>query len=159
MFNWKITHLRLIALFLVCLLIPNFVITAPTTDVCYDVVDMKCRNDLHYNKTFVPPRLQNTETTLFDAVIHSNCSSKLEKFLCYTQFPPCNSTNPKMAFMPCKALCDEINRDCWKQFKKAGFKLPDCSFIYPQEESVTGLCQIKEWPAPWPKEFRPPPPG
>ncbi|KAL9963458.1 hypothetical protein ACROYT_G026969 [Oculina patagonica] len=130
----------------------------PVTNVCYDVVDQKCKNDLHYSKTLIPTNLQKAEDTIFKVVIDSNCSKELEKFICYTQFPPCYPNRPSVTYIPCKSLCDTINKKCWKQFIKSGLPLPHCDYIYPREDNATGLCEVKEWPAQWPKKFRPPPP-
>lgn len=125
-------------------------------------MDQKCKNDLHYSKTLVPKSLQTAEDTLFKVVIDSNCSAELEKFICYTQFPPCDPNRPLWTSIPCKSLCDAINKKCWKQFINAALLLPHCDYIYPKtssdNNSSTGLCKVEKWPASWPKEFRPPPP-
>jgi len=130
---------------------------APSTNVCIDVTNQKCKNDLHYNKTFIPKNLQSAEATVFRPVISSQCSTELEKFLCYTQIPPCYPNRPSKTFLPCKSLCDTIDKKCWKEFNKAGIKLPHCDFIYPRSNSTNGLCEVTEWPVSWPKEFRPAP--
>lgn len=135
-----------------------FHFTGPVTNVCHDVVDQKCKNDLHYSKTLIPTSLQTAEDTIFKAIIDSNCSKELEKFICYTQFPPCDPNRPSVTYIPCKSLCDIINKKCWKQFINSGLPLPHCDYVYPREDNATGLCEVKQWPASWPKEFRPPPP-
>lgn len=137
----------------------NYLIfSGPETNVCYDVVDQKCKNDLHYSKTYVPTQLQTAEDTVFKPIIDSSCSAELEKFICYTQFPPCYPNRPSVTSMPCKSLCDTVNKKCWKQFINSGLPLPHCDYIYPREDNATGLCEVKKWPALWPQKFRPPPP-
>lgn len=124
-------------------------------------MDQRCKNDLHYSKTLVPVSLQTAEDTLFQVVIDSNCSAELKKFICYTQFPPCDPQRPRETTMPCKSLCETIDKKCWKQFIDSGLPLPHCDYIYPgtaDKNNSTGLCKVDKWPASWPKEFRPPPP-
>ncbi len=135
-----------------------FYFTGPVTNMCYDVVDQKCKNNLHYSKTIIPTSLQKAEDTIFKVVIDSNCSKELEKFICYTQFPPCYPNRPSVTYIPCKSLCDTINKKCWKQFVDYGLPLPHCDYVYPRDDNATGLCEVKQWPALWPKKFRPSPP-
>lgn len=130
----------------------------PVTNVCHNVTVQTCSGHLHYGKTFIPPRLQTgLEETIFSTVINSKCSTELEKFLCYTQFPPCYPNRPAMTSVPCKSLCDVVDKKCWKEFNALGIPLTDCNFIYPRENTATGLCNLTQWPAAWPKEFRPSP--
>lgn len=133
---------------------------APSTSVCHGVTHQTCRNDLHYNNTFIPPNLQTLglADTVFKSVIESKCSTEFEKFLCFTQFPPCDPNRPSRVMLPCKSLCDTIDKKCWREFKKAKIPLPHCDFVYPRMNSSTGLCEVTEWPAAWPKKFRPAPP-
>lgn len=143
-----------------CFYPDNFPITSssgvpPTTNVCYNVTHQQCKDVLHYNYTFMAPSHQTTLDTVFSSVIASQCSNDLQKFLCFTQFPPCN---PNVTALPCQSLCDKIDKNCWKEFKKANIPIPDCDFIFPDEDGNNSLCEVTKWPAPWPKEFRPAPP-
>lgn len=128
----------------------------PKTNECYNVTHQKCKNDLHYNYTFIPPNYQTALETVFSSM---TCSKQLEKFLCYTQFPPCEVSSKPKTTIPCQSLCDTIDKDCWKEFKKVKIPLPHCDFLFPNKIGTNGLCEITEWPAPWPKptEFRPAP--
>lgn len=132
-----------------------FPIVPPTTNVCYNVTHQQCKDLLHYNYTFMAPSHQTTLDTVFSSVIASQCSNDLQKFLCFTQFPPCNAN---VTAIPCQSLCDKIDKNCWKEFKKANISIPDCDFIFPDEDGNNSLCEVTKWPAPWPKEFRPAPP-
>ena len=133
-------------------------LVGPVTNVCHDVTVQTCSGHLHYGKTFIPPSLQTgLEETIFSTVINSKCSTELEKFLCYTQFPPCYPNRPATTSVPCKSLCDVVDKKCWKEFNALGIPLTDCNFIYPRENTATGLCNLTQWPAAWPKEFRPSP--
>ena len=133
-------------------------LVGPVTNVCHNVTVQTCSGHLHYGKTFIPPSLQTgLDETIFSTVINSKCSTELEKFLCYTQFPPCYPNRPATTSVPCKSLCDVIDKKCWKEFNALSIPLPDCNFIYPRENTATGLCSLTQWPAAWPKEFRPSP--
>lgn len=134
-----------------------FFLVAPSTNVCYNVTHQQCKNDLHYNYTFIPIIHQAELATVFQPVISSKCSTELEKFLCYTQYPPCDPNRPSKTFTPCESLCDTIDKKCWREFKKANILLPHCDFIYPKMIGTNGLCEVTEWPVSWPKEFRPVP--
>lgn len=124
--------------------------------MCYNVVDPVCKKHLHYDKTVIPTNLQTGEETLFKPIINSKCSAEMEKFICYAQFSPCNVNQPTQ--IPCKSLCDRIQKDCWKEFNEARLLLPHCDYVYPDYDNPKDICEVKKWPAQWPETFRPPTP-
>lgn len=128
------------------------------TNVCYNVTHQQCKDHLHYNYTFIAPSHQTKLDTVFSSVIASQCSKDLEKFLCFTQFPPCELNGKSNTTIPCQSLCDSIDKNCWKELKRANIPFPHCDFIFPNKDGNNGLCEVTEWPGPWPKEFRPAPP-
>lgn len=131
----------------------------PSTDVCHDVVVKSCVDDLHYNSTFLTKDdQQKSNSILLQPIIDSKCSPNVEKFLCYSRFPKCVKNDPGV-FIPCRSLCEKVQKSCQKEFDKSVLTFPHCNFIFPDDSTDSGLCQIKKWPAPWPKKFRPSLPG
>lgn len=43
-----------------------------------------------------------------------------------------------------------MRRDCGGEFEKNRLPLPECTWIYPDKEGTNGLCQLIEFPVPWP---------
>lgn len=129
--------------------------TASTTSVdrrngqCSKIREPKfCPDDLHYNLTFVVENEQTSDSIL-QTILDSKCSPDLEKYLCYTTVPPCK-TNDLSVYVPCRSVCEQVRRDCGGEFEKNRLPLPECTWIYPDKEGTNGLCQLSEFPVPWP---------
>ncbi|KAK3741628.1 hypothetical protein QZH41_009778, partial [Actinostola sp. cb2023] len=118
---------------------------------CHRVHIPQCQDDLHYNFTFISRDTQNDSTVNnLQPIIASNCSSDIEKFTCFTRFPPCFGGQPGSSIqVPCKSLCLEMNTtSCNTQFKRYNIPI-NCDMFYPDQQSSTGLCTLRKWPAPW----------
>jgi len=127
-------------------------------DVCYNVTSTKCSTDLHYDKTFLPTEDQKaSEFTILQPVIDSGCSPDIEKYLCQTRMPPCTA-DISVVHLPCREFCKRITRDCGAVLKANGITALHCDYLFPQGDSSNGLCDLKQWPAPWPWEIPDPSP-
>lgn len=139
--------------FLVC-----FLFAGSQRNVCYKVTSSKCSADIHYDKTFVPLEDQRTsEFTLLQPIIDSKCSPDIERYLCFTRLPPCTA-DTSVVHLPCQELCERIDRDCGSTFKKNRFPPLHCDYLFPQGDSASGLCNLTQWPAPWPWKIPEPQP-
>ena len=127
-------------------------------DVCYKVTSTKCSSDLHYEKTFLPTENQKaSELTILQPIIDSACSPDIEKYLCQTRMPPCTA-DISVVHLPCREFCRRITRDCGDVLKANSIPALDCDYLFPQGDSSNGLCDLKQWPAPWPWKIPDPSP-
>ena len=90
-----------------------------------------------------------SETTILQPIIDSKCSPDVEKYLCYARLPPCTADISKVQ-LPCRELCQRVNRDCEDAFKQLLFPPLHCDYLFPAGDSISGLCDVTRWPAPWP---------
>ena len=118
----------------------------------------KCSADIHYDKTFVPLEDQRaSEFTLLQPIIDSKCSPDTERFLCFTRLPPCTA-DTSVVHLPCQEFCERIDRDCGSTFREKKLPTLHCDYLFPQGDSASGLCNLTQWPAPWPWKIPEPPP-
>lgn len=84
---------------------------------CTDITVPQCQN-LTYTLGSLPNLFMQRniteiqiEITFYNALLDTGCSPHLPLFLCGTYIPFCSSNgNPFM--MPCRELCEEVQRDC-----------------------------------------------
>ncbi|KXJ25681.1 hypothetical protein AC249_AIPGENE26670 [Exaiptasia diaphana] len=122
---------------------------------CHKVGISNCQDDLHYNTTFVATETQNKSNVhLLQSVIATKCSLNIEKFTCFTRFPPCSEG---LVQIPCKSTCVEINNSCKSSFQQYNIPVTDCDFLYPDKQGKNGICTLSKWPAPWSAGVQPTP--
>ena len=125
--------------------------------MCYKVTSSMCSDDLHYDNTFVPPEDQNaSELTILQPIVNTKCSPDIERFLCYSRLPPCTA-DTSVVHLPCNELCERIIRDCGDEYKTFGIPSLSCDTVFPPGDSSSGLCNLTQWPAPWPWKIPEPP--
>lgn len=78
-----------------------------------------CTNlDNNYNQTkfptkrFISQRDALLQFNSYSALVRSNCSAKLARFLCSYYFPPCLSCDDQFELDPCQSLCEEVKEEC-----------------------------------------------
>lgn len=127
-----------------------FLFAGSQRNVCYKVTSSRCSADIHYDKTFVPLEDQRTsDFTILQPIIDSKCSPDIERYLCFARLPPCTA-DTSVVHLPCQELCERIDRDCGSTFEKKKIPPLHCDYLFPQGDSVSGLCNLTQWPAPWP---------
>ena len=89
------------------LLILSLFLVANRGGTCSKIVQSKfCSEDLHYNQTFIAEKDQSNESIL-KSILKTNCSRDFEKYLCYTNVPPCKP-NDLSVFVPCSDICEQV---------------------------------------------------
>ena len=93
-------------------------------------------------------RLQSALNSLA-SVLTSNCSVNLKRLVCLTEAAPCESQNGQTLFT-CQSLCQEVRRRCDGEFQRHNIFFPKCIPNYSEVSAGEGLCQLPQWPVPWP---------
>lgn len=100
-----------------------------------------------------------TRTRLQDAlnnlapVLNTSCSVNLKKFACFIETAPC-VTNDGSTLRACQSLCKEVGLKCGEELKRHGISFPQCIHNYPEFDAGNGLCQLSQWPVPWPAKLK-----
>ena len=93
-------------------------------------------------------RLQSSLIELFP-VLSSNCSLNLKRFACFIETAPC-VTSDGSTLHACPSMCQEVRRDCAEEFRRHNIFFPQCIPYNPEVAVGNGLCQLSQWPVPWP---------
>ena len=93
-------------------------------------------------------RLQSSLNSLA-SVLNSNCSVNLKRLVCFTEAAPCDTQNGHTLFTS-QSLCQEVRRSCDGEFQRHNIFFPKCIPNYSEVSAGDGLCQLPQWPVPWP---------
>ena len=90
------------------------------------------------------------------ADVFKSINSTLRKVICMELVPPCNNSNSRTLYVPCKSTCEAAFNESNSQFLES-FKSYDYCSTFPDENPQSGkeYCALKTWPSAgyWPSDL------